>query len=55
MQLASTPHSSGDGMDIAVRDGRWSGSEAARVIASTVAGWTPKDCYGWCALMIAGP
>src|SRR3954451_11025187 len=50
VQAASTLHSNGDGIDIAVRDGRMVGVRGRAVDRVNRGRLDPKDCYGWQAL-----
>ena len=50
VQAASTLHSNGDGIDIAVRDGRIAGVRGRAKDRVNHGRLGPKDCYGWQAL-----
>jgi anaerobic selenocysteine-containing dehydrogenase len=50
VQAASTLHSNGDGIDIAVRDGRMVGVRGRAKDRVNHGRLDPKDCYGWRAL-----
>jgi anaerobic selenocysteine-containing dehydrogenase len=50
VQAASTLHSNGDGIDIAVRDGRMVGVRGRAGDRVNRGRLDPKDCYGWRAL-----
>jgi anaerobic selenocysteine-containing dehydrogenase len=50
VQAASTLHSNGDGIDIAVKDGRMVGVRGRANDRVNGGRLDPKDCYGWRAL-----